>query len=194
MRSHLLLLSAALSACLAGCGNPDNQMIGGLLGSGSVPNALIADVRSAVHGPVTATDSSGRLIDRNLVVLSDHANFCAVITANPDYLRTPTEPFVVLLLLTPPREVGTYYIGQSEIGAMLLTTAGLGQRVFFFPGGIGTIGLGQLASRPGGAAEGNFSLSVYDPSLPNSGVYGLYGQFKTTMCPGLASAYVPIYP
>ena len=195
MRPTRRLLPGALAAALlAACGTPDNQVIGGILGNGSIPNAIFGDVQSAVHGPVTATDSAGNKIARNAVLLSTHAGFCDAIAANPDYLRTPTEAYVALLLLTPPHEVGTYYIGNTSIGAMLFTTAGVGQRVYFFPGGSGTIGLGQLASKPGGTSMGNFSLQVYDPSVQVSSLFALYGQFKTIECPALATAYVPIYP
>ena len=195
MRTHLQLLTTALLASLlAACGNSDNQVIGGVLGSGSIPNAIFDSVQSAVHGPVTSTGPNGRRIARNAVVLTNRANFCETIGANPNYLQTPTEAFVALLLLTPPHEVGTYYIGQTDIGAMLLTTAGTGQRVYFFPGGTGTIGLGQLASGAGGTAEGNFSLSVYDSTAQTSNLFALYGQFKTSTCPALAQAYVPIFP
>ena len=195
MRTHPPSLTWALAAALlAACGTPDNQVIGGILGSGSVPNAIFGDVLSAVHGPVTATDSSGNKIARNAVVLTNRAGFCSTIAASPDYLHTASEAFVALLLLTPPHEVGTYYIGTTNIGAMLFTTSGVGQRVYFFPGGTGTIGLGQLASVPGGTSLGNFSLSVYDPSVQSSSLYALYGQFKTSECPALATAYIPIYP
>lgn len=187
--------AAALALCaLAACGNPDNQVVGGLLGSGSVPNAVITRVGSAIFAPVNATDLRGNLVPRTAVVLTDREDLCAKLAQHPDYLRAPIEPFVAVVLLTPQRKVGTYYLGQTDIGALLLTTAGVGQTVYGFPGASGgTIGVGQMNTNPGGSAEGNFAMQVYNPSVQTSSLYTVYGQFKTSECPALETAYVPIY-
>jgi len=190
----LLAALALAAAALAACGNPDNQVVGGLLGAGSVPNAVITDVGSAISAPVQATDLRGNLVARNAIILTDRGDLCAKLADYPDYLRAPIEPFVALVLLTPQRQVGTYYLGQTDIGALLLTTSGVGQTVYGFPGASGgTIGIGQMNSSRGGNAEGNFAMQVYDPSVQNSSLYTVYGQFKTSECPALETAYVPIY-
>ena len=181
-------------ACALACGNPDNQVVGGLLGAGSVPNAVITTVGSAIHAPVNATDLHGNLLPRNAVILTDRQGLCGKLAQFPDYLRAPIEPFVAVVLVTPQRQVGTYYVGQTDIGMLLLTTSGVAQSVYGFPSSSGgTIGIGQLSSSPGGRAEGNFAVQVYDPSQTNSSLYTVYGQFKSDECPALESAYVPIF-
>jgi hypothetical protein len=185
---------AALACALSACGNPDNQVLGGLLGSGSVPNAVITNVGSAINAPVNATNLRGGTLPRNAVILTDQTDLCSKLASNPDYLRSPSEPFVALVMVTPQREVGTYYLGQTDIGAILLTTNGVGKSVYPFPGASGgTISIGAMNSNPGGNAEGSFGFQVYDPSVPNSSLYTVYGQFKTTECPALETAFVPIY-
>jgi hypothetical protein len=184
---------AALCA-LAACGNSDNQVIGGLLGAGSVPNVIITEVGSAISAPVNATNLHGGLVPRNAVILTDRSDLCAKLAANPNYFLSPIEPFVAVILLTPQRQVGTYYLGQTDIGALLLAAGAVGQTIYPFPGASGgTIGIGQMDSSHGGRAEGNFAMQVYDPSVANSALYTVYGQFKTAECPALETAYVPIY-
>jgi hypothetical protein len=187
-------LAALALGVLAACGNPDNQVVGGLLGAGSVPNAVITNVGSAISAPVNATDLRGNQLPRNAVILTDREDLCTKLAQYPDYLRAPIEPFVAVVLVTPQRQVGTYYLGQTDIGALLLTTSGVGQTVYGFPGASGgTIGIGQLDSSHGGRAEGNFAMQVYDPSVQASSLYTVYGQFKTAECPALETAYVPIF-
>jgi hypothetical protein len=186
------MLLAALALCA--CGNPDNQVVGGLLGAGSVPNAVIINVGSALFAPVSATDLRGNPVPRTAVILTDREDLCAKLAQNPDYLRAPVEAFVAMVLLTPQRKVGTYYLGQTDIGAVLLATSGPGQTVYPFPGSSGgTISIGQMNSSPGGNVEGSFALQVYDPSVQASALYTVYGQFKTSECPALETAYVPIF-
>ena len=187
------VLALALSA-LAACGNPDNQVQGGLLSSGSAPNAVITIVGSAIFAPVNATDLRGNSVPRTAVILTDREGLCAKLADHPDYLRAPIEAFVAVVLLTPQRKVGTYYLGQTDIGALLLATSGLGQTVFPFPAANGgTISIGQMNSGAGGNVEGNFAMQVYDPSAQTSPLYTVYGQFKTSECPALETAYVPAY-
>jgi hypothetical protein len=191
---HLPALAPLALAALCACGNPDNQVVGGLLGSGSVPNAVINDVASSIFGPGTATDLHGNTVATNVVLMTDQGDLCNKLAKDPNYLRSPTENFVALVMLSPQREVGTYYMGQTNIGALLLTTAAAGQTVYGFPAANGgTINIASMHSAPGGMAEGNFAVQVYDPSNSQSSLYTVYGQFKASECPAIANAYVPIY-
>jgi hypothetical protein len=189
LRPFLTIACAAL--LLAGCGNTDNQVLGGVLATVG-PNAIIDTVVSSINGPATATDQDGNPVPTNVTLMTDHPGLCASLAAHPDYLQTPPEPYVALLLLTPQREVGTYYLGQNNISAVLFTTAGPGNPIYAYPGvpGGGSIGIGDLNSNAGGGSDGNFSIELDDAS---GNLYSVYGQFKTTTCTALAQAYIPIF-
>jgi hypothetical protein len=181
----------ALSATLSlaglfplGCGNPDNLVVGGVLGSGIVPNATITVVGSAISGTGNIADPNGSASPREFLLLSDVSNLCATLTANPDFLETPSSAFVLLVLSMPVGTVGTFYPGASGTEAGLYASAQLGGPVFGYPGVGGTVIVNHFDTQ----SDGNFDVLFIDTVNSETEVYG---QFKTTQCDAIANALIP---
>jgi hypothetical protein len=184
-------LAAAALALGLGCGNSDNRVTGGIRAVRGQPSVLLDQVGSAIHGPATATDARGRTFPSNAVLLSDRDGLCADLEAHPDLFRNPTGAFAALLFLSPPHEVGTYYVGQTGSDIAVFAATGTGQVVFAWPAATGgSVSLAALSSAPGGQASGSFSFSVVDAA---GRLDPIYGQFLTSRCAALADAYLPTF-
>lgn len=167
-----------------GCSSPDNLVVGGVLGDGMVPNATIATVGSAVSGLGTVTDVDGNSSPRALVLLSDQADLCAALEANPQLLGAPTSEFVVLALAVPAGMLGTFYPGSSNTEAGLFASAAPASNVYAYPGVSGTVALTEFDS----LAQGTFDIEFADSTSTEVEVYG---QFKAGRCDAIATAYIP---
>ena len=178
------LICAALA--LAGCGRPDSQVFGGVIGDQNTPNAVINDVGSAVAGIVSIADQNGTPHSYTAVILTDRHNLCTSLAARPDYFKSPPEAGVALILLAKADQLGTFLIGASNgAQASLNTTAGPGNPIARYPAVQGSVSMRQFDKNPNGEGDGTFDVIIVD----SGGVgHEVYGKFKTATCAALANA------
>ena len=183
--------SLAIIAALAACGGDDNQVTSGF------PGVIINPVRSSISAKVTFHDSNGGSHVQSVIAMTDAANLCTKITANPAYFQTATENFNSIIFWFPPDRVGTGIIGQSfPDGTAINTEVVLGSVSGASPilakfGGVtnsGTIVITQFNTGPGGEAIGNFDVGVFDGNgVPRE----MLGKFKAIYCQGMEQAQLP---
>ncbi len=204
MRSFQLAFALVFS--LTACGNPDNLVVGVAAAAANQPGAHINTVQSAISGIASVYDPQGNKTSNqvSVVVLSDHANLCQMLTQHPDYFRNAPQTYVALLLFAaPPDSAGTYYIGAAPgIGAELIAVdgpdvdggtpmtvdGGLVYPTSPFSGIQGQINFQQFDVRSGGQAAGSFDVVLVDPSSRGS---EFYGHFKTQVCDALNTSILP---
>ncbi len=184
-RRFLVAIALALPA-LAGCGNSDNQVYGGIVGTGTASNAFLPDILSAIHAVYQTTDKTGHARSVSMMVLTDHGNLCAALAAHPDYFKKPVEPFVALLMTTTADRLGTFHLELSnDGGGQILATSGPGQPIFGYVGYQGIISLKQFSAVPGDQAVGTFDFLASDSASVS---HEIFGKFKTSECAALSSA------
>lgn len=184
-------LTLAMLAALVGCSGDDNQVTSGF------PGVIISPVRSSISAVVTFTDTNGNQHQQSVVAMTDAANLCTKIAANPAYFQAASENFNAILFWFPPNVVGTGFIGQSFPDGTAINTevvvgivGGATPRLFKFRGvtGAGAIVVNQFNTGPGGQAIGNFDVGVSD----SGGVTReMIGMFKATYCQGMEPAQLP---
>ena len=182
MRIRLAPLFALLASA---CGQPDNQMLGGVLAAGgsNVPNALLPDVNSSISSVVQIKDQNGKTAHYAMVVMSDRHDLCTSLQHHSDYFKNPPEGFVAMVMTgkAEPLSLGSFLVGASNGGnGALIATAGPGFPNQSYPAAQGTLSLRQFD--PGGQAQGSFDLIVVDV---NGGGHEVFGRFKTQPCAAL---------
>ncbi len=200
-RCALLLLC---SCAAAACGRSDTYVVGGFVADTTLPVVLLDNVRSAISGEVTPSDSNGQPSGGKLsvVVLSTASDLCNKIKANPGYFRTPPEAFVALVLYAPLNKSGTFYVGRViDTGTMAeaITTSGPSDggpsdggpaaaalSLFALTGS--SVSLSDFALREPGNATGGFDAVFQDQSTVQ---HQLYGRFKTNTCDGFTQVLLP---
>ncbi len=178
-----IALAAALAA-LAACSNPDNLVVGAILGGGNVPDATIASVGSAIEGTGNITDESGHQSQRQVILLSDIAGLCEALETDPNFLASPISGFSLLAMTEPPGMVGTFYPGATGSEAGFFVAGNAGGPVYGYPGVGGTVVINELDTQ----VQGTFDIEFVD-TLGDE--YEVYGNFQTTPCAAIAGAYLP---
>jgi hypothetical protein len=178
-------LAALFALTLCACGNPDNQVFGGISGGTLAPDAFLDNVGSAIAGVSKVADQNGNLTSIDVFILTDRTNLCAKLANTPDYFRNPPEAYVALVMSTPQDRLGTFVVGASNGGgSLLMVTAGPGKTITSYPGGAGSVSVTNFDSRAGGEATGTFDILFAD-SLQVG--HEIFGKFKTSTCPALAN-------
>lgn len=181
-----------LLAVLA-CGSPDNLVLGGTDSFNGSPAIVFPNIGSAIHGTVNLTNpSTGAAIGKaDAIILSDRKDLCAVVQANADYFRTPSDQMVSLVMITPFDALGTFYPGNkleefvqySEI----LAGAGGGptNAILNVAVSTGYITVSQLDQ------ESHGSFGLYFGGSPDGQAHLYQGKFKTSRCDALLTAHLP---
>ena len=183
-RNSVAFAFALAAFAAAGCGTPDNQILGGVLGNAQTVNAIIPDVYSAISGVVTLKDSSGNPAPFSLMILSERHDLCNSIKTHPDYFKNPPEGFVALILTAPADRLGSFNIGATNGGSATLTaTAGPGFGGNSYPAVGGVISLRQFDVN--GQAQGSFDVLVVHQVQTG---HEVLGNFKTNWCAALGQA------
>ncbi len=177
------LALAALGA-LAACSNPDNLVVGAILGNSTMPDATIASVGSAIEGTGNVTDESGNQSPRQVILLSDIPGLCQALSTDPNFLESPISGFSMLAMTVPPGMVGTFYPGATSSEAGFFVSGNAGGPVYGYPGVGGTVVINELDT----IVEGTFDIEFVDAIGDE---YEVYGNFKTTPCDAIANAFIP---
>jgi hypothetical protein len=183
MEVRLHRLAALLALALFACGNPDNQVFGGISGPPGVPNAYIDNVGSAIHAVAKVTNQDGGTTDADVFVLTDRVDLCKKLGSRPDYFQNPSEAFVGLVMATTFDRAGTFRVG-TDASAVLMVTAGPGNEIIRYPPAAGLINVRQVDVRGGGEGDGSFDLIFGDFG---GGLHSVFGKFKTRGCAALAN-------
>jgi hypothetical protein len=178
----------ALALLAGGCSNPDNVVNGGAAATATTPIVQFNDVRSAISGVVTRTDS----VDPSwVVVLSDQPGLCDAIAAHPDLFRKAPAPYNAIVLFTPAERLGFFQIGRDQgTGGEIIAAGapGLLGDLQRFTSTYGQVTLSDFAKNKGESGKGSFYMTFVDPA---NILHDFYGRFRPSGCPALQGALLP---
>ncbi len=179
------------AAFAVACAAPGNRVVGGVLGSGSVPDAMIPTVRSAISGDAVVVDVNGNRTERRVVLLSNEPGLCAMLGAHPDLFESAPQGFVILALLFPRGSVGSIAVGPEGSEVDLFVSASAGSPIDVYLADSGSTSLDGLDGGAALALTGSFDVEITSSATTQVEVYG---QFATEECAAIASAFIPRLP